>query len=62
MDIQKKIKEKEEEFQNLKNQREKLQAALSGTNERILILKGEYKMLKEIKQEDINNKDHENKN
>ena len=52
MNIEKKIKEKEKEFETLTKRRNQLQEQIQKTNERLLMLKGEYKILKELLEED----------
>jgi len=52
MNIKQKIEEKEKEFEEAKKRREQLKLALSQIDEKLLMLKGEYKILKELLEED----------
>lgn len=57
MNIEKKLKEKEEEFETLIKKRSQFQEQIQKINERLLILKGEYNILKELQEEKNGKKD-----
>ena len=50
--IKKLKEEKEKEFEEAKKKREQLKLVLSQIDEKLLMLKGEYKILKELLEED----------
>ena len=50
--IKKLKEEKEKEFEEAKKRREQFKLALSQIDEKLLMLRGEYKILKELLEED----------
>lgn len=56
MNIDKKIKKVKEEFNSIQKDKAKLQKKVQEINQKLIELRGQYKILKEIKDEDKNNK------
>ena len=51
MNIKKELEKKEKEFEKLSNKKQRLEEEVQHINQRLLILKGEYNILKEMSED-----------